>query len=183
MVVSYQNQSFATEQDLIRILCESKQFKFKSNWIETDSDTLSQAGKSNETAVRQCRIIWSGFSKFIRSQANKGRLIDSLFFGQFFKKDNEYGCVHDTMYSPVLNSENFDSKGDLDLESATVNIKAIAQVCGCSPDQVTYFLQKFKDLVFRFPLDTKRTVCLNMSCGQLMFYPNQTSEFKGVEQT
>ena len=108
--------------------------------METDPDTLSQAGKSNETAVRQCRIIWSGFSKFIRSQCNKGRLIDSLYFGQFFKKDQEYSCVHDSAFAPVLNSENFESKGDLDLESASVNIKAIAQVCGCSPDQVTYFL-------------------------------------------
>lgn len=74
--------------------------------------------------------------------------------------------------------ENLDSKGDLDLESAQVNVKAIAQVCGCSPDHVTYFLQKLKDLVYRFPIDTKKAVCLNMSCGHLMIFPNKTIEFK-----
>lgn len=32
--------------------------------------------------------IWSGFTKFIRSQVNKDRIIDSLFFGTFYKKDS-----------------------------------------------------------------------------------------------
>ena len=78
----------------------------------------------------------------------------------------------------MLNFENLDSKGDLDLDTAQVNVKAIAQVCGCSPDHVTYFLSKIKELAFRNPIDTKKASCLNMSCGQLMIFPNKTIEFK-----
>jgi hypothetical protein len=134
--------SIASELDLIRLLCENGKFKIKG---DTDSETLSQAGKSSDAVLRQCRIIWSGYSKFIRSQCNKGRLIDSIYFGSFYKNEG-YVCVHENGLTPILNYENLASKADLELEQATVNIKAVAQVCGCPPDIVTTFLSKIKDL-------------------------------------
>ena len=53
--------------------------------------------------------IWSGYTKFIRSQCNKDRIIDSIYFGAFFRKEsaenngeentgtagNTYACIHD----------------------------------------------------------------------------------------
>ena len=104
-----------------------------------------------------------------------------MYFGQFFRKDPDYVCVHDTQLTPVLNCDNMESKGDLDLEQTSVNIKAIAQVCSCSTENVTSFLQKFRDFAFNFPKERKRTVCLNMSFGHMMIYPNSTIEFKSLD--
>jgi hypothetical protein len=170
--------SIASELDLIRLLCDNGKLKMK---VDTESETLSQAGKSLDAAQRQCKIIWSGYTKFIRSQCNKGRLVDSIYFGYFFKKDEGYVCVHENWLTPVLNSENLLGKGDLELEQATVNIKAIAQVCGSSLDIVTNFLSKMKDFALSFSKDKKRTVCLNISFGHIILYPNQTIEFKSVD--
>ena len=160
------------------MLCENGKFKIK---VDTDSETLSQGGKSFDAALRQCKIIWSGYTKFIRSQCNKGRLVDSIYFGSFYKKDEGYVCVHESGLTTVLNSENLASKGDLELEQTTVNIKAIAQVCGTSPDIVSNFLTKMKDLAVSFSKDKKRTVCLNISLGHMVLYPNQSIEFKSVD--
>lgn len=99
-------------------------------------------------------------------------MVDSIYFGSFFKKDGEYICVHDTSFQPILNSENVESKSDLELEHVSVNIKAIAQVCGSSPDQVSNFLGRMKDFSFNFTKEKKRTICLNLSLGQMMLYPN-----------
>ena len=33
-----------------------------------------------------CMRIWSAYSKFIRSQCNKGKIIDSMFFGLFYRE-------------------------------------------------------------------------------------------------
>ena len=73
------------------------------------------------------------------------------------------------------------SRGDLELEQATVNIKAIAQVCGSSPDIVSNFLQKLKDFAVSFSKDKKRTVILNVYFGHMVLYPNQTVEFKSAD--
>ena len=35
--------------------------------------------------MRQIAKIWTAMSKLIRSQANKGRIIDTLYFGSFGK--------------------------------------------------------------------------------------------------
>lgn len=37
--------------------------------------------------IRMCLRIWSGFTKFIRSQCNKDRVVDSIYFGNFVKVD------------------------------------------------------------------------------------------------
>jgi hypothetical protein len=82
---------------------------------------------------------------------------------------------------PVLNSENLDSKPDLEIEQVSVNVKAIAQVCGSSPDQVTYFLTKLRDLAFSYPKEKKKVVSLNLSFGHLILNCNQTIEFRSQD--
>ena len=49
----------------------------------------SQIGHHKGDKLKMCMRIWSGFTKFIRSQCNKERVIDSLFFGTFYKKDSQ----------------------------------------------------------------------------------------------
>ena len=59
----------------------------------------------NDNPLKLCMRIWSGFTKFLRSQCNKDRVIDSIYFGQFFRKetgdtvDDEsmptYACIQD----------------------------------------------------------------------------------------
>jgi hypothetical protein len=55
---------------------------------DLDSETASKAGiREVEASIKLCQRIWSGYTKFIRSQCNKDRVIDSTFFGTFFKRD------------------------------------------------------------------------------------------------
>ena len=78
--------------------------------------------------------IWSGFTKFLRAQCNKDRVIDSLYFGNYFRKEaadpakvdeedkkglagNVYACIHDAIkknnsyleFKQITNGENFDA--------------------------------------------------------------------------
>lgn len=62
------NALHLTEQDLIRTLIDSSESKTEYH----------------STQVKLCMRIWSGFTKFIRSQCNKERIIDSIYFGSFF---------------------------------------------------------------------------------------------------
>lgn len=78
--------------------------------------------------------IWSGFTKLIRSQCAKERIIDSLFFGTYYKLDDSYFFI---------NTINEDSKEDIphdisiSKETVSLNINGIAEVCNCSPDSVS----------------------------------------------
>ena len=96
-----------TEQDLIRLLNDQQDNnpKLKShqkkagqninNWVQTsnekNADGNPELALSNESSFKLCTRIWSGYTKFIRSQCNKDRLIDSIYFGTFFKKDSVSG--------------------------------------------------------------------------------------------
>lgn len=51
--------------------------------------------------------IWSGFTKFIRSQCSKDRLIDSIYFGSFYKQDDSFHFIN------TLTEENRDSVADI----------------------------------------------------------------------
>lgn len=74
--------------------------------------------------------IWSGYTKFLRSQCNKERVIDSLYFGLFYRKEsndkdgeentgtagNTYACIHDNKkaanfleFKSITNAENTDA--------------------------------------------------------------------------
>ena len=66
--------------------------------------------------------IWSGYTKFIRSQCLKDRIIDSIYFGTFYRNprdpkakddeiNNQYVYVHDIKgpfanFKPMSNAEN-----------------------------------------------------------------------------
>jgi len=46
--------------------------------------------------MRQCAKIWTALGKLIRSQCNKGRIIDTLYFGSFAKETVARGRPDDT---------------------------------------------------------------------------------------
>ena len=97
--------------------------------------------------------IWSGYTKFIRSQCNKDRIIDSIYFGSFLRKDtapsllggmdagnvlapgNTYALVNDSKkfstfaeFKTVSNSENYQRipAASAHKDEVSVNMKAIA---------------------------------------------------------
>ena len=59
-----------------------------------------------------------------------------------------------------------------------MSIKAIAQVCGCSLEQVTHFLTKMRETAFQLCLVKKKVIELNLSIGHLSISPTQLVEFK-----
>lgn len=126
-----------TEQDLIRMLIDSSESK----------------QEYHHTQVKLCMRIWSGYTKFIRSQCNKDRIIDSIYFGSFLKKDtapsvlggaeadkllapgNTYALVNDCKkyatfaeFKTVSNSENYQRipAASAHKDEVSVNMKAIA---------------------------------------------------------
>ena len=76
--------------------------------------------------------IWSGFTKFIRSQCNKERIIDSLFFGTFYKKSgggvdvkNPYVFVTDgsrNMFNDLKLIKNDENFSEVPNDVSTTNI-------------------------------------------------------------
>lgn len=181
-----------TEQDLIRILLDS-------------SDSKSD---QQQTQIKLCMRIWSGYTKFIRSQCNKERVIDSIYFGSFFQKDTApsvvggveaadkpqnfggtYALVTDCKkfstfaeFKSVKNSENYQAvpAASAHKEQVSVNLKAIAQVCNCSIDQISSFLARLRELAFHTAFAKKKQVSLNFSIGHLWIMPSQTIEFKSI---
>ena len=102
-----------------------------------------------------CMRIWSGFSKFIKSQCNKDRVIDTLFFGSFYAGENEYVFVSEGKgqgafgeFKLLTNSQN-EHEIPINIQKSkdyiSANLTAIAQVCNCTTDNVHQFLTKFRD--------------------------------------
>ena len=164
---------------------------------------LSQKSGINDNPHKLCMRIWSGYTKFLRSQCNKDRVIDSIYFGQFFKKETPeatdgedvqptYACIHDLgkngnqylEFKGLINGVNYDSIPTIirGREAVSVSIKAIAQVCGCNMEQVTHFLTKMRETAFQLCLVKKKAVDLNLSIGHLTFMPSLNVEFKSVNK-
>ena len=58
----------------------------QSSVSKAPSEVHSIASLTQDQTVRLYQRLWSGYTKFIRSQCNKDRLVDSLLFGCFFKR-------------------------------------------------------------------------------------------------
>ena len=53
--------------------------------VSTINVPLSKYGSQPTDKLKQCLKIWAGFTKYIRTQVNKNKIIDSLFLGTFYK--------------------------------------------------------------------------------------------------
>jgi hypothetical protein len=93
----------------------------------------------------------------------KDKIIDSVYFGTFYRKkdptvqedeiNNQYVYIHDIKgmfanFKPIHNAQNL-SEIPQDIAQQrkvlTANLSGIAQVCGCSIENVNLFLSKLKD--------------------------------------
>jgi hypothetical protein len=99
--------------------------------------------------MRQVAKIWTALSKLIRSQCNKGRIIDSLYFGSFGKTSamrNDENAPKSYTYCPgprsvfnlKENEENIKvvSQEVVDNKLVSASFQAIADVCNCGADLV-----------------------------------------------
>ena len=94
-------QAGFTEQDIIRQLIDSSEVlssrlkgKLRTSTGQADTldalETASRAGQAQaETSLKLCQRIWTAYTKYIRAQAAKDRLVDSLFYGYFWKNDGD----------------------------------------------------------------------------------------------
>ena len=115
-----------TEGDIIRSLIKAG--KLTQVLAELNTEILSSpraSGSENpedepqRRQVRQCAKIWTALGKLIRSQCNKGRIIDSLYFGSFGKETVARGRQDDpnghyiycpgpkSIFTLIENSDNF----------------------------------------------------------------------------
>ena len=78
----------------------------------------------------------------------------------------------------MQNCDNFEDIPDVasSKEVAQMNLKAIANVCDCTQEQVVSILCKLKEMVLN--VCKRKTVQLNMQIGSLYFYSNKTFEFR-----
>ena len=102
---------------------------------------------------------------------------------------NTYGLVNDTKkfntfaeFKTVSNSENYQRvpAACASKEEVSVNMKAIAQVCNCTADQISSFLSRLRELAFNTAFTKKKSISLNFSIGHLWIQPSQTIEFKSI---
>lgn len=90
-----------------------------SSRVDSRANNNSQL-KRNETldiGLKTCLKIWSCYSKFIRSQCNKGRIVDSIYFGKFFKEShnmNEYNDDQVAYKNQVTDLKEFKARKDKD---------------------------------------------------------------------
>lgn len=88
-------------------MASSRLRKVRGSHNALDMDTESVASRAmqreNENSIRLCQRIWSGYTKFIRSQCNKDRVIDSMFFGSFFKREEKLDDVGEDMKKNTSN--------------------------------------------------------------------------------
>lgn len=115
----------------------------------------AKAGRGGTESLKACLRIWSGFSKFIRSQCSKGRIIDSQHLGTFYRDGpSEAGALSsDPAAAPRYvfalggksnallsefklkpNAENVPEVPEelvLKRDFVSCNVISIAQVCNC----------------------------------------------------
>ena len=103
--------------------------------------------------------VWAAANKFIKAQCNKGRIVDTLFFGTFSRADSLDSAAGSDyfVYCPGPKAifkltENRENVCDvdqaiLDEKLISMNVASVAQVCGCSADNVTQILSAVRDEV------------------------------------
>jgi hypothetical protein len=108
--------------------------------------TTFNSYKAVDHPFKMCQRIWSGYTKYIRQQCKKDKHVDSLFFGTYVKKESEakdpednvqYKLLADTNnHFPSLKSTSKLDDSYAEQEASCVNLNSIAQVCGCTHDQL-----------------------------------------------
>ena len=131
--------------------------------------------------------VWTASSKFIKSQCNKGRVVDTLLFGTFARADtlDSSAVANYVVYCPGPKalfklSENNENVIDipqqlLDEKLIQLNITSVAQVCGSSVESVQSIMGAIRDEVVESIFQRKANIALNFGVGVLTLYQNGNS--------
>ena len=164
---------------------------------QDNQNTLRQSDlKLDEASKRKGMLkilmkIWSGVTKFIKSQTTQGKKVDTGYFGTFYMVENiENADMKSDMsmdlrkfyYQPstkfldehgislIENEYNINPYQSLGKKIVKLHIQGIAYVCSCSPDLVTYLLSEFTKLIGKLATTHKRDnkmLVLNFKIGYL----------------
>ncbi len=136
--------------------------------------------------------MWTASSKFIRSQCNKARIVDTLLFGTFARADaiDQAASADYFVYCPGPKAlfklgENKQNLSDipqatLDAKLIQLNVSSVAQVCGASTEAVQSIMSAIRDEVVESVFQRKANVSLNFGVGSLSLLRNGTSQFKSA---
>jgi len=90
-------KSTLSETEIIKAVCLKRQFqsaytaatgKVGASATATMNDLSSKDNRnSRKDQLKLALKIWTASSKFIKSQCNKGRIVDTLLFGTFSRAD------------------------------------------------------------------------------------------------
>lgn len=161
-------------------LSETAIFKI---WARSDDKLLELEGKNlldfkttEESKIQQHKFIlriyskvWSGFTKFIRSQSVQGRAVDTGMFGLVYmddSRDNYQNCSDNPddsgtfYYQPSIkfwdetgvslneNEYNVNPYTSLNKQVIKMNIPGIASVCNWKIDTVSHVLEEFSKRIY-----------------------------------
>lgn len=95
-------------------------------------------GKLSES-LKTCLRIWSGYTKYIRSQCNKGRIIDSLHLGTFYRDgSNDYSLSDPTRkYVFVLGGKGNPLLNEFKVRTNAENIMEIPEDLAMNRDHLS----------------------------------------------
>ena len=135
--------------------------------------------------------VWSGFTKFIRSQGLQGKAVDTGIFGIFYmdsgnknstvsseisaKLDNFYyqptlKFLDETEMSLHENEYNINPYNEISQRIIRMNITGIASVCNCKSDTVNHVLCELSKKLYSLLTDTEnynKLIVLNLRIGFL----------------
>jgi len=155
---------------------------------------VAESTSGRRDQVKLAIRIWTAVGKFIRSQCNKGRVIDTLNFGTFAKASTigvtgpdmeNYYVYCSGPNSAFTSSENLQNVNDIPqgiLEDKLVqlNFNSVAAVSRCTPDSVKNLLAAVKMDVVDMVHVRGINLNLNFMVGSLNFSSQGSAEFKSV---
>lgn len=168
--------SILTETDILKSIV--KKGSFSDTCRELNANLGIDGASKEEQHREQLRVvakIWTALNKLIRSQCNKDRIIDSLFFGSFGKtqvvmedpmasRTYTYCPGPKSLFRLLENAENMGnvSQTVIDKKLVSASFSAIAEVVNCGADLVQAVLQLVRDEVLDNVQQKKKEVNLNL---------------------
>jgi hypothetical protein len=189
-----------TETDIIKKVTLKRQFESIYNGLankEKSEAAINDLSASNHKIERKSQVklamkLWLALGKFIRSQCNKDKVVDTLFFGTFAKasvlnKGDDYYAYcpgPKAVFKLVENRENVADIADSILSErlTTLNVSSVAEVCNTTSDVVTALMSGIRDEIVEIIKSKKvNMVSLHFPIGVLNLNKAGQVEFKSNE--
>lgn len=193
-------KSTLTETEIIKAVCLKRQFqsaysaanaKDGASVSATMNDLSSKDNRnSRKDQLKLALKIWTASSKFIKSQCNKGRIVDTLLFGTFARADTidssagadyyVYCPGPKALFKLGENKENILDirQSVLDEKLIQLNVSSVAQVCGSTVEAVQAIMSAIRDEIVESIFQRKANISLNFGVGVLSLFHSGNSQFK-----